>query len=154
MSRQTIQFSVSSSNVKTVLFQVIQFSISTQFSSVWLIDRTLSGATTPGQSGLGSDSNEEVLCIPQSSSMTRTPPSDCLVSYRTFFGGGGESYSSAEKQSMYSIAPADWARLGECHKECVIIKSSTSWEYPSHSQDQRKEVWGIIRKSLAGLSTL
>ena len=47
-----------------VLFQAIQFSISTQFSSIWLIDRTLSGATTPGQSGPGSDDNEGVLHIP------------------------------------------------------------------------------------------
>ena len=29
-------------NVKTVLFQTIQFSISTQFSSIWPIDRILS----------------------------------------------------------------------------------------------------------------
>ena len=31
---------------KTVLFQTIQFSLSTQFSSIWHIDKTLSGATT------------------------------------------------------------------------------------------------------------
>ena len=31
---------------------------------------TLSGATTPGQSGPGSDGNKEVLHIPQSSSIT------------------------------------------------------------------------------------
>ena len=66
---------------KTVLFQAIQFSISTQFISIWPIDKTLSGATTPGQSGLGSDGNEEVLHIPQSSSIIETSPSDCLVSY-------------------------------------------------------------------------
>ena len=29
----------------------------------------------------GSDGNEGVLCIPQSSSITGTLPSDCLVSY-------------------------------------------------------------------------
>ena len=34
-------------DVKTVIFQTIQFSISTQFSSIWPIDRILSGATTP-----------------------------------------------------------------------------------------------------------
>ena len=34
-------------------------------SSIWLIDRTLSGATTLGQSGPGSDVNEGVLYIPQ-----------------------------------------------------------------------------------------
>ena len=35
--------------LKSVLFQTIQFSISTQFSSIWPIDRTLSGATIPDQ---------------------------------------------------------------------------------------------------------
>ena len=69
-------------NSKTVLFQTIHSSISMHFSSIWPIDRALSGATTPGQSGSGSDSNEGVLCIPQSSSITGTSPSDCLVSYQ------------------------------------------------------------------------
>ena len=56
-------------NVKTVLFQAIQFSKSSQFS-IWPIDRSLSGATNPGQSEQGSDGNEGVLFIPQSSSIT------------------------------------------------------------------------------------
>ena len=34
-------------------------------SSIWYIDRILSGATTPGQSGPGSDGNEGVLHIPK-----------------------------------------------------------------------------------------
>ena len=42
---------------------------------------TLSGSTTPGQSGTGKDDNEEVLFIPQSSSITGTSPSDCFVLY-------------------------------------------------------------------------
>ena len=41
----------------------------------------LSGATIPGQSGPGSNGNEGVLRIPQSSSITGTSPSDCLVLY-------------------------------------------------------------------------
>ena len=32
-----------------------------QFSSIWLIDMTLSGATTPGQSEPGIDGNEGVF---------------------------------------------------------------------------------------------
>ena len=40
----------------------------------------LSGATTPGQCGTGSNGNEGVLRIPQSSSITGTSLSDCLVS--------------------------------------------------------------------------
>ena len=46
-----VQFFVYTQLVKTVLFQTTQFSISTQFSSVWPMDRTLSGATSLGQSG-------------------------------------------------------------------------------------------------------
>ena len=38
---------------KIVLFQAIQFVISTQFSSIWPIGRTLSGTTTPGWVGRG-----------------------------------------------------------------------------------------------------
>ena len=37
----------------------------TLFSSIWPIDNTLSGATTPGQSGTGSKGNEEAVCIPE-----------------------------------------------------------------------------------------
>ena len=61
---------------KRVLFQPVQFSISTQFSSIWHVDKTLSDATTPGMRGPGSDSNEGVLCIAESSSITGTSPSD------------------------------------------------------------------------------
>ncbi len=68
-------------NVKTVLFQVIQFNISTQFSSIWNIDRTLSVATILGLSGPESNDNERVIHIPQSSSITGALSSDCLVSY-------------------------------------------------------------------------
>ena len=73
MSKQfyfkTIQFSVNTQlNVKTVLFQVIMLSISTQFSSIKPIERDLSGAATPDQSGPWSDGNDEVrialhLCL-------------------------------------------------------------------------------------------
>ena len=36
---------------------IIQFSMSSQFNSIWPIDRTLSGATIPSQSGPGSNGN-------------------------------------------------------------------------------------------------
>ena len=51
-----------------------------KFSSIQPIDRALSGDTTPSQSGPGSNGNEGVLRIPQSPSITKTSPSDCLVS--------------------------------------------------------------------------
>ena len=91
---------------KTVLLQTIQFSISTQFSSIWHIEKNLSGATTSGPSRPGSNGKEGLLCIQQSSSTTGTTPPDCLVSYlgHSFFFGVGGSYPSEEKQSMYSTA--------------------------------------------------
>ena len=54
---------VHSLDIKTVLFQVIQFSISIHFRCIWSIDRALSSATTPGQSGPESIGTEGVLCI-------------------------------------------------------------------------------------------
>ena len=43
---------------KTVLFQTFQFSISIQFTSIRPIDKTLSGASTLGQSEPERDSNK------------------------------------------------------------------------------------------------
>ena len=77
---QAIQFS------QTVLIQTIQFSISMQFSSIQPIDRALSGATILGQSGPGSNGNEEVLRIPQSPSIIGTSPWFCVIS-RTLVAG-------------------------------------------------------------------
>ena len=74
-------------------------------SSIWPIDRTLSGATTPGQSEPRSNHNEGVLCIPQSSSITEASPSDSLVSYPGHLLG--ESDPNAEMQSEYSAESAD-----------------------------------------------
>ena len=99
---------------KTILFQVIQFNISTKFSSIWSIDRALSGATTLGQSGPLSDGSKRILCIPQSSSITGTSPIDCLVSYPGHLLGS--SYPSAEVLSAYSTAVADWTMF-----ICVLI---------------------------------
>ena len=49
-------------------------SMITLFSNIWHICRTRSGVTTPGQSGPGSDGNEGVLHIPQSSRIIGTSP--------------------------------------------------------------------------------
>ena len=49
-------------------------------SYIWPIDKTLSGATTSGQSGIGNNGNELLLQIPQSS-RARASPSGGLASY-------------------------------------------------------------------------
>ena len=89
---------------KIVLFQTIQFSISTQVSSVWLIVLfDPSGATTTDQRGSGGDVREGLLRILQSSSITVTSPSDCLVSYPKHSLGRG--LSSQQKCSRCILKP-------------------------------------------------
>ena len=102
-------------NVKIVLFQTIQFRINPQFKC----QTVLSGATTPGQSRHRGDGNEEVLSIPQSSSITAASPSDCLVSYLG-------SYPSIEMQLVYSTAPANWALLRKSNSTLNSHKKITT----------------------------
>ena len=111
-------------------------------SSIWPIDGTLSSATTPGQNEPESNSNEKVLHIPQSSSITEASPSDCLVSYlvHSLVVGVGVgvvgSYPSAEMWSVYSTAPANWAKT---------IQFSISTQFSS--------IWPIDR-TLSSATTL
>ena len=66
-----------------------------QFSSIQPIDRALSGAILPGQSGSRSNDNEGVLHIHQSPSITGISLSDCIVSYPGHLLGGALTPSTA-----------------------------------------------------------
>ena len=79
---------------------------STLFSSISPRDRTLSGATTPGQSGPSSNGNKGVLHIFHSFSIIGASPSDCFV--LSLGHSLGESYHSAQMQSVYSVDPGMW----------------------------------------------
>ena len=68
--------------------------------SIWPIDRTLSGAATPGQSGPGSDDKRGVPRILQISCGNGTSPPDSLV---IFLLGGG--LSSLQRCSRYIQQP-------------------------------------------------
>ena len=57
-------------------------------TSIWPIDRTLSGTTNTSQREPGNDENEGVLHIPPSSSITGTTPSDVLVPLPGHLGWG------------------------------------------------------------------
>ena len=70
---------------------------------------TLSSANTPGHIEPGRHDNEEVLHIPQSSSVIGTSPSHYLVSYQDTHSGG--SSPSTEVQSVYYAVPADWSTI-------------------------------------------
>ena len=90
-------------------------------SSIWPIDSTFAGATTQDQSGPGIDGNEGVLCIPQSSSITGTSPSDFLsVIARTLWKGG--SYLSAEMQLVCILQPHPFGLYWFHYKVIIKIK--------------------------------
>ena len=76
-----------------------------QFSSIWPIDRTLSGAITPGQSEPRSDRNKGYSTYPKAPAL-QEPHHDNLVIYPRHLSV--ESYSFAEMLSMYSAVLADW----------------------------------------------
>ena len=69
----------------------------------------MTGTTKLGQSGHGSNGNEEVLHIPQSC-RTEASPSDSLLSYPGHLLEE-RFYPCAEMQSVYSTIPADWAEI-------------------------------------------
>ena len=102
-----------------------------QFSSIWPIDRTLIDATTPGQSGPGSDGNEGVLRIPHSSSIVGTSPSDCLVSYPEHSLRG---HTPLQRSSWCILQPQPtgpqdihWGGLTHC-REAVSVFYGPSWQ--------------------------
>ena len=70
--KQFILALVRSLNVKTVIFQTIQFSISTQFSFILTIDRTLSSATILVPSKPGSDGNKGYSKFPKVPALLET----------------------------------------------------------------------------------
>ena len=71
----------------------------------------LTATNTPNQSGPESNGNEKVLHILQSFG-TRASLLDGLMSYPEYSLWVGESYLSAEMQSAYSTAEAEWAVIG------------------------------------------
>ena len=73
------------------------------------MDRTISGATNPGQRGPRSDSNKGILHIsPKIKHYWNLTIRLFSVISRNSFGG---SFPSTEKQSVYSTAPANWANF-------------------------------------------
>ena len=72
------------------------------FSSIWFIDKTLSGSTYPGQRRFVSHNNKEVLHIPQSSSITWASLVDSSVSYP------GHSLGSLTRLERCRDPDIDW----------------------------------------------
>ena len=99
-----------------------------QFYLIHRQDRTLSGASTPGQSVPGSDGNEGVFRIPQSSSISGTSPLHGLMSYTlmscTRSVEWGDHTPSAEMQSVYSATPADHAGYPSSFEIKIVLNEN------------------------------
>ena len=90
----------------TVLFQAIQFSISTEFNSIWNIDRTLSNAIITME--LETIALKRYTAFSQSSSTTGPPHQIVECHIQDFYWGSLTPF--AEMQSVYSVAQAYWAK--------------------------------------------
>ena len=73
------------------------------------MDRTLSGANTPGQSKPESDGNKGVLRIPQSSCITGASQSDYSMSYPEHLLGTVLTVCGDAHGVFYSLPQAEWA---------------------------------------------
>ena len=110
---QTIQFSISivfvypQLNDKTVLFQKTQFSISTQFTSIWPIDIRCNRSWPEGTWERRQWRGTRHSTKPQH--YWNLPIRLFRVINRTLVEE--DSYSDAEKQSVYFTAPANWASI-------------------------------------------
>ena len=80
----------------------------------------LSGATIPVQSGPGSTGSEGVLRIPQSSSITGTSPSDCLVLYPG--GSLGGVVTSLQRCSRCIVQPQPTGYYTELNFKTVLFQ--------------------------------
>ena len=126
-------------NIKTVLFQTIQLSISTQFSSIMTIDRNLSGATTPGQRRTKSYCHKGELHIPPKLPHQWNLNIRLLSIISRIRVGGGRSYPSVKMQSVYSTAPADRARGHSLRESCpfAVLQSVSSTAQSTGPQKTR-----------------
>ena len=118
-----------------------------QFSFTWPIDRTRSGATTPGQSGPRNECNEGVFRIPPKLQQHYWNLTIRLLSFicTILFLGGG-SYPSAEKQSVYSTAPDDWIKGHSLEKGALLLcRDAVGVFYsPNRLGNCNLSFWGMV----------
>ena len=116
--------------------------------SLRLIDRTLSGATTPGQSGLGSNGNEGILHFPQISKAGALP-SDSLMWYPGHSMEG--LYPSAEMQLMYCTTSANWDEL----MQALVISEFVKFTYLGSSvESTEKDIETRLTKAWTAINRL
>ena len=125
-------------------------------SSIWPIDKTLSGATTPGQSGPGTNGNEGVPFNHQSSK-TGVTSSDYLVSYPGHSGGGlllcrdAVSVFYSPPQQGRKDKRVQWIQvMNEREKQCYKY---LSWKETENEWNERKLQQGMSTCHLIWMGT-
>ena len=99
------------------LDQWIQFSVITQFNSIWQIDRTQSVATSLGQSELGTDCMKTILRAPLNSINTAVSTWGYFVAYPGHRWGSLTSWQRSSQCIFQTqlIGPNNEGRLLEIH---------------------------------------
>ena len=88
--------------------------------SIRPLDWTLSGATTLGLSGPGSNGNKRVHSISKSSSITGASPSACLVSYLGPLLGGGLPLCRDAVGVFFSPSWLGWFNWSRKSQWCLV----------------------------------
>ena len=114
-------------------------------SSIWPIDRTPSGATTPDQSRPGSNGNEGVLHSPKLQDKSLTIKWFSVISRTLINGGGG----SAEMLCILQSQPIGqknsfWWNIGLCKGNNLHNPQSIHLKSKIHGQRLLKETWQCI----------
>ena len=89
----------------SIQYQSIFYSVKWSDVSIWRIDGTLLGITTPGKSGPWRIGNKGVLHIPQSYRSGTSASAGCVI-FRKLVGKW--AYLSAEMLLACSTSPTDW----------------------------------------------
>ena len=105
--------------MKTVLFQVIQFSISTQFSSIQPIDRVPPGATTPGHGGPRAMAKKGCSVFPKAPALLQPHHQIVQCSFQDTSWRG--SYSSACTRGILQLQPTgqQWKKCADCKGDSI-----------------------------------
>ena len=104
------------------------YSFQCQIVFIWPINMTMSAATTPGPEWiLGAMAIKGIFHIPQSSSVTGTSPSDCLVSYQGHTFGGGRVLTFLQRCSRSILQP-------QPPVDKALVYVLNKWNYLSHGK--------------------
>ena len=108
---------------------------------IWLLDGTLTGTTTPSQSGPGSNGYEGILYIPRSSVIGASPSNDLV------------SYPHSSKKYIYPLLYMPLHVILKTLNLSILtlrrMKIFNEYVYFCFKKRVSKYIWGLTEKSIS-----